>query len=67
MGEIDIKLIHLGTKRKYPGKEGDNISMELCSLWEDRLRDPIWHPFKVVRIEGTEDHKVSFSTELQLV
>ncbi|KAM7501892.1 hypothetical protein LguiB_000796 [Lonicera macranthoides] len=57
MGEIDTKLIHLGTKRKYPGKEGENISMELCSLLEDRLRDPTWHPFKVVQIEGTEDHK----------
>ncbi|KAI3514141.1 hypothetical protein L1887_12460 [Cichorium endivia] len=24
----------------------------LLSLWENRLRDPSWHPFKVITIEG---------------
>ncbi|KAF7152470.1 hypothetical protein RHSIM_Rhsim01G0228900 [Rhododendron simsii] len=44
------------TKRKYDEDETtDEQAVELCSLWESYLRDPSWHPFKVIRMEG--DHK----------
>ncbi|KAE9463544.1 hypothetical protein C3L33_04551, partial [Rhododendron williamsianum] len=44
------------TKRKYyEGETTDDRAVELCSLWENYLRDPSWHPFKVICMEG--DHK----------
>ncbi|KAG5566921.1 hypothetical protein RHGRI_002468 [Rhododendron griersonianum] len=48
------------TKRKYyEGETTDDRAVELCSLWENYLRDPSWHPFKVICMEG--DHKVFFA------
>ncbi|XP_059625242.1 protein INVOLVED IN DE NOVO 2-like [Cornus florida] len=57
MGELDSTSFHLSTKRKYSKEEAEEKAMELCSLWEDYLKDPSWHPFKVIAIEGCEDHK----------
>uniref|UniRef100_A0A5B7ATY4 Factor of DNA methylation 1-5/IDN2 domain-containing protein n=1 Tax=Davidia involucrata TaxID=16924 RepID=A0A5B7ATY4_DAVIN len=52
MGELDSKSFHIATKRKYAGEDADNKAVELCSLWEDYVRDPSWHPFKIIKIEG---------------
>ncbi|KAK3017534.1 hypothetical protein RJ639_007209 [Escallonia herrerae] len=57
MGEIDVKPFRLACKRKCPDNEADTAAMELCSLWEEHLKDPSWHPFKVVPLEGSNDHK----------
>ncbi|CAK9169675.1 unnamed protein product [Ilex paraguariensis] len=57
MGELDQKPFLDVAKRKYPDKIADDKALELCSLWESYLRDPHWHPFKVVAVEGGEDHK----------
>ncbi|XP_058199073.1 protein INVOLVED IN DE NOVO 2-like isoform X1 [Rhododendron vialii] len=47
MGDLDSKPFHIAAKRKY-GKEADSKAMELCSLWDAYLRDPSWHPFKII-------------------
>ncbi|CAK9188250.1 unnamed protein product [Ilex paraguariensis] len=57
IGELDNKPFHDFAKRKFSKKEADEKAVELCSQWEDYLRDPSWHPFKVVMIEGGKDHK----------
>ncbi|KAL0417862.1 UNVERIFIED_CONTAM: Factor of DNA methylation 4 [Sesamum radiatum] len=38
---------------KYGGEDVTVKAMQLCSLWEDYLRDPSWHPYKVVMDGGT--------------
>ena len=49
MGELDIKPFRIATKRKHSNEESDDQrAVELCSLWEDYLRDPSWHPFKII-------------------
>ncbi|KAF4362093.1 hypothetical protein F8388_023945 [Cannabis sativa] len=30
------------------GEEAEIKALELCSLWETHLKDPSWHPFKVM-------------------
>ncbi|KAK4425176.1 protein INVOLVED IN DE NOVO 2 [Sesamum alatum] len=52
MGELDSKPFHDAMKRKYSEAEADERATELCSLWEEYLRDPEWHPIKVVVING---------------
>lgn len=52
MGELDNKPFHEACKRKYGVAEPEERALELCSLWEEFLRDSEWHPFKVVEIEG---------------
>ncbi|KAH7863961.1 hypothetical protein Vadar_024047 [Vaccinium darrowii] len=56
MGELDDKPFHAAAKRKYAGEEVVEKAMELFSLWENYLRDPIWHPFKVISVgEGHQE------------
>lgn len=68
MGELDSKPFHIASKRKYPDEEeAAQKAMELCSLWDGHLRDPSWHPFKIIAVEGSDDHKVCSFTEHQLL
>lgn len=52
MGELDSKPFHDSMKRKYNEAEAEERSTELCSLWEEYLKDPEWHPIKVVNVNG---------------
>lgn len=52
MGELDNKPFHDARKMKYGESEVDEKTSELCSLWEEYLRDPDWHPFKVITVDG---------------
>ncbi|KAL6526813.1 hypothetical protein OROGR_015903 [Orobanche gracilis] len=52
MGKLDCKPFHAAMKRKYNEAEAGERASELCSLWEEYLRDPEWHPIKVVYING---------------
>ncbi|KAF9674724.1 hypothetical protein SADUNF_Sadunf10G0156700 [Salix dunnii] len=66
MGELDSKPFLEAMKRKYNNEEAEDRASEICSLWEEYLKDPDWHPFKVVMIDGKhqeiideEDEKLS--------
>ncbi|XVF68775.1 hypothetical protein PTKIN_Ptkin11bG0028300 [Pterospermum kingtungense] len=48
MGELDIKPFLIAAKRKYSAKEADVKAAELCSEWQEHLRNPSWHPFKII-------------------
>uniref|UniRef100_A0A8R7R4U3 XS domain-containing protein n=1 Tax=Triticum urartu TaxID=4572 RepID=A0A8R7R4U3_TRIUA len=46
MGQVDEKPFVEACKPKY-GAEADAKALELCSMWQDNLRDANWHPFKI--------------------
>ncbi|CAK9186820.1 unnamed protein product [Ilex paraguariensis] len=48
MGEIDTKAFQNACKLRYPLEEAQIKATELCSLWQERLKNPDWHPFKIV-------------------
>nr|XP_043618446.1 protein INVOLVED IN DE NOVO 2-like [Erigeron canadensis] len=52
MGELNNKPFVDAMKRKYNESEAIDRASELCSLWEEFLRDPNWHPFKVITDNG---------------
>nr|QDC18035.1 involved in de novo 2-like A [Hypericum perforatum] len=52
MGELSTKPFHDAMKKMYSEEEAWEKASELCSLWEERLKEPDWHPFKVVTIDG---------------
>ncbi|KAK4434781.1 Factor of DNA methylation 3 [Sesamum alatum] len=54
MGELDRKPFHDAMKRKYSEAEADERATELCSLWEEYIRDPDWHPIEAVIKEDDE-------------
>lgn len=63
MGELDEKPFLIAAKRKYSHEDVAEKAMQLCSLWEEYLRDPSWHPYKVI-MDG-ENAKVHFSFTMQ--
>ncbi|XP_058787482.1 protein INVOLVED IN DE NOVO 2-like [Vicia villosa] len=54
MGELDTEPFLEAMKQRYNEEEAEDKATELCSLWEEYLKDPDWHPFKVVMIDGKE-------------
>ncbi|KAL7588365.1 hypothetical protein Lser_V15G36210 [Lactuca serriola] len=52
MGELDNKPFYNAMKKKYNETEAEDKASEICSLWEEYLRDPNWHPFKIITING---------------
>ncbi|KAF9676834.1 hypothetical protein SADUNF_Sadunf08G0044500 [Salix dunnii] len=66
MGELDSKPFLKAMKRKYTNEEAEERASVICSLWEEYLKDPDWHPFKVIMVDGKhqeiideEDEKLS--------
>ncbi|KAF9590041.1 hypothetical protein IFM89_030191 [Coptis chinensis] len=64
IGHLDIKPFRDACKRKYFGKEADEKAIELCSLWDGYLRNPEWHPYKVVKVEGGDQANFPDSVKL---
>ena len=56
MGELDNSAFRIACKRKYPEEMAEFKAAELCSLCEEDLKDPHWHPFKMIEVDG--EHKV---------
>ncbi|KAF9617211.1 hypothetical protein IFM89_035093 [Coptis chinensis] len=51
MGELDSKPFQESCKRKYSADEADEKALVLCSQWEEYLKDPDWHPFKIIQVK----------------
>ncbi|KAK7290181.1 hypothetical protein RIF29_04412 [Crotalaria pallida] len=54
LGELDTRPFLEAMKKKYNEEDAEERASELCSLWEEYLKDPDWHPFKVIMVEGKE-------------
>lgn len=52
MGELDHEPFLEVMKLKYNEEEAEEKTSELCSLWEEYLKDPDWHPFRVIEVNG---------------
>ncbi|GAV68952.1 XH domain-containing protein, partial [Cephalotus follicularis] len=43
MGELGSRQFHAAMKRKYNEEEAEERASNMCSLWEEYLKDPDWH------------------------
>ncbi|KAK1402079.1 Factor of DNA methylation 1 [Heracleum sosnowskyi] len=57
MGEIDGKVFQQTCKGRFSPDEAEIKALELCSLWQENMKNPEWHPFKIVSVEGNSQHK----------
>lgn len=57
MWELDGYPFLAAMKEIYPHDEALEKALMLCSLWENHLKDPSWHPFKIV-MDDTGNAKV---------
>lgn len=63
MGELDQKPFLNTCKQRFPIAEVDVEASTLCSLWQENLKDPAWHPFKITNDGGTAQvHSAYFFT-----
>ncbi|XWS07751.1 hypothetical protein CRYUN_Cryun41cG0017500 [Craigia yunnanensis] len=63
MGELDPKPFLEAMKRRYNEELAEERASELCSLWEEYLKDPDWHPFKRIKLEGEEEYQEVINDE----
>ncbi|CAO2189257.1 unnamed protein product [Urochloa humidicola] len=54
MGKLDDKAFKLACRKRLPEEDADVRCALLCSKWEEKIRNPNWHPFRVVMINGEE-------------
>ncbi|CAN1797809.1 Factor of DNA methylation 1 [Linum perenne] len=63
MGELDEKAFLNGCKQRFPKGEYEFEASRLCSLWQEHLRDPGWHPYKVIMVDGADKGVVDENDE----
>ncbi|KAJ0986546.1 hypothetical protein J5N97_004902 [Dioscorea zingiberensis] len=52
MGELDEKPFRVACKKRYSADEADTKAAELCSAWQEELKQPSWQPYKIIDIDG---------------
>ncbi|KAG6530458.1 hypothetical protein ZIOFF_012697 [Zingiber officinale] len=55
MGELDVKAFQNVARKKFKSEEADIKAAELCSSWQQEMKNPSWHPFKIVVTNGKEE------------
>ncbi|XP_058099274.1 factor of DNA methylation 1-like isoform X3 [Magnolia sinica] len=65
MGELDVKPFKAACAQKFPEDIAEIRTMELSSLWEDYIKNPAWHPYKVVTI-GDKQQDIIDEDDLKL-
>ncbi|KAJ1267306.1 hypothetical protein BS78_07G046200 [Paspalum vaginatum] len=65
MGELDGTPFVLACKERY-GEDAEIKAAEFCSLWQEHLKDPNWHPFKVL-ITGSTTQQIINDKDEKLV
>ncbi|XP_021749555.1 factor of DNA methylation 5-like [Chenopodium quinoa] len=63
MGELDTKPFLEACADKFPKEDQGIKCAEVCSIWEDRLKDAKWHPFKHNIINGNPQAIIDESDE----
>ncbi|CAN4080582.1 unnamed protein product [Withania somnifera] len=63
MGELNEKPFHASAKKIYDANEAQEKAVEVSSLWEDHLRDPNWHPYKVIQKDQTTEEIIDEDDE----
>ncbi|KAK4273657.1 hypothetical protein QN277_017003 [Acacia crassicarpa] len=53
MGALDTKPFQDACMHKYSSENWQEICAQLCSSWEENLKNANWHPYKIVEVNGT--------------
>ncbi|PWA90105.1 XH/XS domain-containing protein [Artemisia annua] len=64
MGELDMKVFYDACKMRFGQEEAQIKASELCTLWQDKLKDAGWHPFKVVIVNDEPKQVIKEDDEL---
>lgn len=48
MGEIDSKVFVTEMEKRFAPEIAAVKGVELCSSWQENLKNPDWHPFRII-------------------
>jgi hypothetical protein len=54
MGELDEKPFQNACKRKYGNDDYETKAAELVSSWQEEIKKPSWHPYKIITVDGED-------------
>ncbi|XP_044976390.1 factor of DNA methylation 1-like isoform X3 [Hordeum vulgare subsp. vulgare] len=63
MGELDLKSFAIACGRKLSKEDAEVTAAILCSKWEAEIKNPEWHPFRVVMVNGKKRELVCEDNE----
>ncbi|XP_057517058.1 factor of DNA methylation 1-like [Amaranthus tricolor] len=63
MGEIDEKAFVAECKKRFTLDEAMIKASEGCSLWQENLKDPAWHPYKIIESDGKAEEIINEDDE----
>ncbi|BAT98624.1 Factor of DNA methylation 1 [Vigna angularis] len=58
MGELDQKVFVTKCKERFSPQEAGIKGVELCSLWQENVKNSAWHPFKVIMTDDNKHEKI---------
>ncbi|TVU21917.1 hypothetical protein EJB05_31588 [Eragrostis curvula] len=53
MGEVDELIFRAACQRRYGDDEAEVQAAMLASVWDQEFRNPSWHPFKIIDVNGS--------------
>ncbi|CAJ1951393.1 unnamed protein product [Sphenostylis stenocarpa] len=56
MGELDQKVFVTNCKKIFSPEEAGTKGVELCSLWQENVKNSAWHPFKVITVNDKAEN-----------
>ncbi|KAK7389487.1 hypothetical protein VNO78_24580 [Psophocarpus tetragonolobus] len=59
MGELDQKVFVNNCKKRFPLEEAGTKGVELCSLWQENVKNSAWHPFKVITVDDKPENIIN--------
>ncbi|KAL6842612.1 hypothetical protein ACP4OV_027456 [Aristida adscensionis] len=65
MGELDVKSFSKACRKKCSEEEAEVTAAFLCSKWEAEIKNPDWHPFRVVMIDGKDTEIIEDDAKLR--
>ncbi|KAL5581221.1 hypothetical protein UlMin_013663 [Ulmus minor] len=63
MGDLDNKPFMDTCKQRFSFEEAQMQASTLCSMWQENLKDPSWHPFKVVTVDEKSEEIINEDDE----
>ncbi|KAK1386256.1 Factor of DNA methylation 1 [Heracleum sosnowskyi] len=64
MGALDEKVFKKACKERFPPREAEIKAEELHNLWQKKMMNPEWHPFKIVKVNGIDKEAIDPDDEM---
>jgi hypothetical protein len=59
MRELDLEAFSKACRKKCSDEDAEFTAAFLCSKWEAEIKNPDWHPFRVIMTDGKEMVRIS--------